>query len=188
MVRDEATVYISSRDSILIVEYSLQCQRKLSVFLVTRPHLRIGSTVSLKPCLHLCSFKWLKYNPRLVSSLRPLVSYIAKTEFSLGLIEQEYFIYWNYVSNFFAKCTPFLNRVWIKRLIKSFGSSTKSLHLMLTCWPCLVLSIIIMIYEGMRASVNSQLYEWKISYEIIFYLPEIQLGQFQDQDDQAMYF
>ena len=44
-------------------------------------------TVSLEPCLNLCSFKWLKFSLRRVSSLRPLVSCIAKTEFSLGLIK-----------------------------------------------------------------------------------------------------
>ena len=40
--------------------------------------------------------------------------------------------------------------------------------------------------EGMKARVHSQLYGRKISYEIIFYLPEI-LGQFLDKDDHVMY-
>ena len=86
-VRDEATVYILSRSSVLTVEYSLQHKRKWSVVSVSRPHLYIGSTVSLKPCLNLCSFKWLKFSIRRVSSLRPLVSCIAKTEFCLGLVK-----------------------------------------------------------------------------------------------------
>ena len=86
LVRDESTVYISSRSSLLIVEYSLQRKRKWSVVSVSRPHVRIGSTVSLKPHLTLCSFKWLKFNLRCVSSLRPM-SCIAKKEFSLGLIK-----------------------------------------------------------------------------------------------------
>ena len=85
-MRDELTVDISSGSSALIVEYRMQHKRKWSVASVFRPHLHIGSTISLKPYLNLCSFKWLKFNLRRVSSLRPLVSCIAKTEFSLGLI------------------------------------------------------------------------------------------------------
>ena len=54
---DEATRDISSRSSFLIVEYSLQRKRKWNVVYVPRLHLHIGSTVSLKPCLNLCSFK-----------------------------------------------------------------------------------------------------------------------------------
>ena len=61
--------------------------KKWSVVSVSRPHLHIGSIVFLKRCLSLCSFKWLKFNLRRVSSLRPLLSCIAKTEFSLGLIK-----------------------------------------------------------------------------------------------------
>ena len=85
-VRDESTVYMSSRSSVLILEYSLQRKRKWSVVSVSTPHLHIGSTVSLKSCLNLCSLKWLKFNLTRVSLLRPLVSCIAKTEFSLGLM------------------------------------------------------------------------------------------------------
>ena len=71
----------------MIAEYSLQRKKKWSVVSVSRPYLYIRSTVSLEPCLNLCSFKWLKFNLRRVSSLRPLVSCIAKTEFSLDLIK-----------------------------------------------------------------------------------------------------
>ena len=78
---------MSSRSSVLTVEYRLQRKRKCSVVSARRPHLHTGSTVSLKPCLNLCSFKWLKFNLRRVSSLIPLVSCIAKTEFSLCLIK-----------------------------------------------------------------------------------------------------
>ena len=85
-MRDELTVDISSGSSALIAEYRMQHKRKWSVASVFRSHLHIGSTISLKPCLNLCSFKWLKFNLRRVNSLRPLVSCIAKTEFSLGLI------------------------------------------------------------------------------------------------------
>ena len=56
-MRDELTVDLSSRSSVLIVEYSLQRKRKWSVISVSRPHLHKGSIVSLRPCLHLCSFK-----------------------------------------------------------------------------------------------------------------------------------
>ena len=59
----------------------------IPVVSVSRPHLHIGPTVSLKSCLNLCLFKSLKFNLRHVSSLRPLVSCIAKTEFFLGLIK-----------------------------------------------------------------------------------------------------
>ena len=86
-VRDESTVYMSSRSSVLILEYSLQRKRKSSVVSVSTPHLHIGSTVSLKSSLNLCSLKWLKFNLSHVSLLRPLVSCIAKTESSLGLIK-----------------------------------------------------------------------------------------------------
>ena len=90
-VRNEGTVYISPRSSVLIVEYSLERKRKWSFVSVSRRHLHIGSTVSLKACLNLCSFKWLKFNLRRFSSLRPLVSCITTTEFYLGLIKQDYF-------------------------------------------------------------------------------------------------
>ena len=82
---DQSTEDISSRSSVLITEYSLQHKRKWSLVSVSRPHFHIVSTISLKPCLNLCSFKWLKFNFRRVNSLRPFVSCIAKTEFSLGL-------------------------------------------------------------------------------------------------------
>ena len=42
------SIYISFRNSVLIVEYSLQRKGKLSVVSVSRPHLHIWSTVSLK--------------------------------------------------------------------------------------------------------------------------------------------
>ena len=69
----------------IILKYSLQRKRKWNVASVSRMHLQIGSTVSLKPCLNLWSFKWLKFNLRHISNLIPLVSCIAKTELSLGL-------------------------------------------------------------------------------------------------------
>ena len=37
----------------LILKYSLQRKRKWNVASVSRMHLQIGSTVSLKPCLNL---------------------------------------------------------------------------------------------------------------------------------------
>ena len=40
--------------------------------------------------------------------------------------------------------------------------------------------------EGVRERVHSQFYGRKMSYKIIFYLPEI-LGQFLDNDDHVMY-
>ena len=83
----ESTVDISPRSSVLIVEYSLQLKRKWSAVSVSRPNLHIGSTVSLKPCLNSCSFKWLKFNLGRVSSLRPLFWFTAKAEFSLGLLK-----------------------------------------------------------------------------------------------------
>ena len=39
--------------------------------------------------------------------------------------------------------------------------------------------------EGMRARVHSQFYGRKITYETIFYLPEI-LGQFLDKDNHVI--
>ena len=68
-----------------VLFYSLQRKRKWSVVSVSRPHLHIGSTVSLKSCLNLCSLKWLKINLGRNSSLKPLVNILQKTEFSLGL-------------------------------------------------------------------------------------------------------
>ena len=55
----------------MTVEYSLQRRRKWTVVSVSRPHLHIGSTVSLKPWLNLCSFEWLKFSLRRVSSFKP---------------------------------------------------------------------------------------------------------------------
>ena len=69
---------------------------------VSRPNLHIGSTVSLKPCLNLCSFKWLKFNLIRVSSLRPLLWCTAKAEFSLGLWKLR-IIYLNFQEWHFGK-------------------------------------------------------------------------------------
>ena len=71
----------------MIIENSLQRKRMWNVVSVSRPHLHSGSTVSLKPSLNLFSFKWLKFSLKIVSSLRPLVSCIAKTDLSLCLIK-----------------------------------------------------------------------------------------------------
>ena len=92
----ESTVDTSCRSSVLIVEYSLQLKRKKSAASVSR------STVSLKPCLNLCSFKWLKFNFGRVSSLRPLLWCTAKTEFSLGLLKLR-IIYLNFQEWHFDK-------------------------------------------------------------------------------------
>ena len=75
---------------------------------------------------------------RRVSSLMPLVSCIAKTEFSLGLIKPRIFSLNLFTDIMFRISSlsahhPFLNRAWIKSQIKSFGFSRKSLHLVLTC-------------------------------------------------------
>ena len=86
-VRDKSIVDISSRNSVLIVEYSRQLKREWSAVSVSRPKLHIGLTISLKPSLNLCSLKWLKFNLERVSSLRPLLWCIAKTEFSIGSLK-----------------------------------------------------------------------------------------------------
>ena len=128
-VRHEVTVYISSRSSVLIAKYSLQRKRSGVLFLFPDSIW----TWDLKPSLNSHSFNWLKFTLRCISSLRPFVSCIAKIEFSLGLIKLRVifskFIYQSYVPNFFNKGAAFLNRVWIKRQNKSFGSSGKSVHL-----------------------------------------------------------
>ena len=101
-VKETSTGDISSRSSVLIGEYSLQLKRKWSALSVSRPNLDIGSTVSLKPCLNLCSLKWLKFNLGRVSSLRTLLWWTAKTEFSLGLIKLR-IIYLNFQEWHFDK-------------------------------------------------------------------------------------
>ena len=47
----------------------------------------MGSTVSLKLCQNLCSFKSPKFDPRRPNNLIPLVSCTSKTELPLGLIK-----------------------------------------------------------------------------------------------------
>ena len=71
----------------MIAEFGLQLRRKWSVVSVPRPSLHIESIVSLKPCLNLCSFKWLKFKFGRVSSLRTLLWWTAKKDFSLGLLK-----------------------------------------------------------------------------------------------------
>ena len=92
----QTTVYISFRCSILIVEYSLQHKGRQIIVSVSRPHLHIGSIVSLKLCQNLSpSLHWFQYDWRhedkspvtilwKKSSLKPFVSCIAKKKFSLG--------------------------------------------------------------------------------------------------------
>ena len=91
---------------------------------------RICTTVSLKPCINLSLFKRLNFNVRLVSSLTYCKNWVL---FCSNNTEDYFFkfICWYYVSNSFTNCTPFLNRAWIKRQIKSLGSSWKSLYLVL---------------------------------------------------------
>ena len=50
---------------------------KWCIVFVSRSHVHIESTVFIKPCLNLCSFKWLKFDLRRFSSLRLLVWCIA---------------------------------------------------------------------------------------------------------------
>ena len=90
----------------------------------------ICTTVSLKPRINLCLFKRLNFNVRLVSSLTYCKNWVL---FCSNNTEDYFFkfICWYYVSNSFTNCTPFLNRAWIKRQIKSLGSSWKSLYLVL---------------------------------------------------------
>ena len=77
---------MSPRSSDLIVECNLQLKRKWIDVSVSGLHLHIGLTVSLKPSLNLYSLKRLNFNLRRASSLIPLVSCIAKTEFTLDLV------------------------------------------------------------------------------------------------------
>ena len=93
--------------------------------------------------------------------MKPLVSCIAKSEFSLGLIKLSIISLnlFTDVWNFFTKCTPFLNRIWIKRRNKSFGSSRKSFHLTFHHYNDLNMT------EGMKARVYSQFHGRKISCE-----------------------
>ena len=86
----------------MIVEYSLQFKRKWSAVSVSRPNLNIVSIVSLKPCLNLFLHKWLKFNLGRVSSLRTLLWWTAKTEFSLGLLKLR-IIYLNFQEWHFDK-------------------------------------------------------------------------------------
>ena len=137
-------IYKGWSKSIYIVQEF--CSNSRSVVSVSTLHLHIGSTVSLKLCLNLCSFKWLKFNLRRVSSLRALVLQ-KRSSLESNKTEDCFF---KFITNtvfriFSLSAHHSLIGVWVKRRIKSFGSSRESLHLVLTYWPCLVLAITIMI-------------------------------------------
>ena len=50
-------------------------------------HRHIGLIVSAKLCQNLSSFGWLKFNLKWVSNFKPLISWTAKTNFSLSPTE-----------------------------------------------------------------------------------------------------
>ena len=77
-------IYIYIYIIFIVAEYSLGRRRKWRT--VPRTHLYIGSTVCLKPCLNLCSFKWLKFSVRHGSSFIPLC-HNEKNDFFLCLIK-----------------------------------------------------------------------------------------------------
>ena len=85
-----------------------------------------------------------------------------------------------YISNFFTLSffTPHIQSRQFKflRLIKheSFGSFFQKESSFFTCWPCLVLSIITMIYIwlNMEVRVHLQFYGGKNNLQDIIYLPE----------------
>ena len=71
-----------SKSSNLLLEKIWQRKRKCSVVSTSCPHAHMGLTASLKQCLNLCSFRWLKPSLRRVRSLIPRGSYIEKIGFS----------------------------------------------------------------------------------------------------------
>ena len=51
--------------------YSGQWRKKLFMDSMSPPQIQIGFIVSLKPCLNLCSLRWLKPRPNQVNSFIP---------------------------------------------------------------------------------------------------------------------
>ena len=60
----------------------LTAQENMDLVSGSESQLHIESIVSRKLCLNLCSFRRLKVGLKLVSNLMPLLSEIAKTEYS----------------------------------------------------------------------------------------------------------
>ena len=80
ITRDFLTCYFCSFCSFMI--WFCQHKRKWAVVSGSEPQLRIGFVVSAKLRLNLCSFMWLKLSLKRISDAMPLLSWIAKTEFS----------------------------------------------------------------------------------------------------------
>ena len=65
-----------------------QCRKKCSLSSTSKLQLHKGFKVSRKPCLNLCSFKWLKRRRNLVKYLTPSGSLTLNIDLLLGLIKE----------------------------------------------------------------------------------------------------
>ena len=65
-----------------------QRRKKCSLSSTSKLQLHKGFKVSRKPCLNLCSFKWLKERRNLVKYLTPLGSLTLNIDLLLGLIKE----------------------------------------------------------------------------------------------------
>ena len=107
----------------LWVEKQWQHRRKCSVVSTSVPHGHIGFTVSLKPCLNLCSFKWVYGSLNRDNNFTPIGSWTLNKKFSSFFSYNWFFkfIYRFCISNFWIKFIPFVNTIWKKNvLLKSF--------------------------------------------------------------------
>ena len=104
------------------------------------------------------------------------MSCVVKTEFSFGLIKLR-----NISLNLLADTMFRISSLSANHFLIEYGQKDelKTLVLHLESSSCFDMLTLI---EDMRARAHSQLYGRKITYETIFYLPEI-LGQFLDKDD-----
>ena len=95
-------------------------QEKGAVVSGSEPQLHIGFKVSRKLCLNLCSFRWLKFSLKRVSNLMPLLSWIAKTEYSEALMKLS-----NAFLNNIGEGTDFMSslklfRSWEQRILATY--------------------------------------------------------------------
>ena len=87
-LKDELMLNMLMKRDLQVFSKLRQHRKKCSLSSTSKLQLRKGFKVSRKPCLNLCSFKWLKQRCNLVKYLTPSGSLTLNIDLLLGLINE----------------------------------------------------------------------------------------------------
>lgn len=131
--------------SVLWSENGLQRKKWWSVVSGSKSQEDVGSMESLKLRRTLCSFKWLKFNLKRVSSLRSDITYCIDRIFSWSNTDKNFF-FWTFLlilgMNAFTFLEPFLGAMWKVRTFRSISTCTKLFYIGTWFWFGLVVLLI----------------------------------------------